>query len=533
MSGFCAMNPKQVFVREATGLVREISTTDSFVWNITYVPLLLSFVNLMFWTMSSGVLNVDYVVTTLVWMIMSGIVMLIYYVMAVAMPRSGGDYVWGTRAVHPAIGFLMSWSFVWVNILVEATGSYAGVTYLSSGLSIVGKMTDDVGLQSLAGTLTEPTSQLVVGMGILVFAALAGCFGKRILKGVIYFILLVGLVGLVVAFGLMLSTTRGAYVTSFNAISGLSYDQVLSQAQAAGYLPIVTVAASLSAIPFAIFALPPPNVTAFLGGEVKTPRRSFLYGMLGAWAIAALIWLGAFTLLDSTIGMRFIEAMTFLSQNNPDVYAQTGMPAATANLFISVITRNPMIIHLVTLSIFIGNMGWMVILFAVNARIFLAWAFDRLAPSQLSQVSERFLTPIYSVLLMAVLCIGGFIILFYNPAAFTFNVALLISFWLCLAGLTALILPYRRKDIFESSPLKGRLAGIPLLSILGFLTVVLYLYMMYVALVNPSLGPISPAALSATVGLVVAGLVIFYLVRAVRKSQGIDIDAVFREIPPE
>lgn len=527
------MAQQKVFLREATGLVRELSTTDTFVWTITNVPLLLSFVNMIFWAMGSGVLNVNYTITTLVWVVMAGIVMLIYYAMAGAMPRSGGDYAWGTRALHPAIGFLMSWSFAWINILSEATGSYGGVAYLSSGLSIAGKMTGDAGLQAFAAGLTQPTSQLIVGIAILLFAALAGSFGKRLLRAVIYFIFIVGLIGLIAAFGLLISATREAYMASFNSISGLSYDQVLSQAQGAGYMPIATMAASLSALPYAIFTLGPHNVTSFLGGEVKSPRRSFLYGMIGGWAVAAVVWLVAFILLDSTIGMRFIEAMVYLSTSKPDVYAQTGMPGATANLFMSVITRNPMIVHLVTFGVFIGNIGWMVILFPVNARIFLAWAFDRLAPSKLAHVSERFLTPIYSVLLMTVASIAAFVVLFYNPAAFTFNAALLLSVWYGLAGVTAMVLPYRRKDIFENSPLKTRIAGVPILSILGFITLVLYIYIAYAALNNPSLGPISPAALSTTFGLVIAALIVFYLVKALRKSQGIDMDAIFKEIPPE
>lgn len=527
------MAKQKVFLRDATGLVRELSTTDTFVWTITNVPLLLSFVNMVFWVMGSGVLNVDYTLTTLIWVVLAGIVMLIYYGMSGAMPRSGGDYAWGTRALHPAIGFLMSWSFVWINILSEATGSYGGVAYLSSGLSIAGKMTGDAGLQALAASITQPTSQLIVGIAILLFAALAGCFGKRLLKIVIYFIFAVGLIGLITAFGLLISASHEAYMTSFNGISGLPYDQVLSQAQAAGYMPITTMAASLSAVPYAILTLGPHNVTSFLGGEVKSPKRSFLYGMVGAWAFAAVVWLVAFILLDSTIGMRFVEAMAFLSANKPDVYAQTGMPGATANLFMSVITRNPMIVHLVTFGVFIGNIGWMVILFPVNARIFLAWAFDRIVPSKLAYVSERLLTPIYSILLMTVASIGAFLVLYVNPAAFGFNITLLLSLWYALAGITAIALPYRRKDIFENSPLKTRIAGVPLLSILGVATLVLYIYIAYAALMNPSLGNVSPAALSTTLGLAISALIIFYLVKAIRKSQGIDMDAVFKEIPPE
>ena len=35
------------------------------------------------------------------------------------------------------------------------------------------------------------------------------------------------------------------------------------------------------------------------------------------------------------------------------------------------------------------------------------------------------------------------------------------------------------------------------------------------------------------VGIVVIGLVIFYGAKYIRRSQGIDIDLVYRELPPE
>ena len=34
-------------------------------------------------------------------------------------------------------------------------------------------------------------------------------------------------------------------------------------------------------------------------------------------------------------------------------------------------------------------------------------------------------------------------------------------------------------------------------------------------------------------GIVVVGLLIYYIARAVRKSQGIDLDLVYKELPPD
>jgi hypothetical protein len=46
-------------------------------------------------------------------------------------------------------------------------------------------------------------------------------------------------------------------------------------------------------------------------------------------------------------------------------------------------------------------------------------------------------------------------------------------------------------------------------------------------------GPTSPTALTATGGLFIGGLVIFYAVKAFRSRMGIDLNVLFKEIPPE
>jgi APA family basic amino acid/polyamine antiporter len=524
---------KKLFVRDATGLVRELSGSDIFVWTITNVPLLLGFVAMLFWVTSSGLLNVDYVATILMWMAGAGAIVVMYWAMAGAMPRAGGDYAWGSRALHPAVGFVMSWSFVWVEIFAEATGIYMGISFLSSGLSIAAKMSSDVGLQAFADAVSTPTATIAIGVVIMIFAAVASCLGKRFLKGVIYFIFFTGVIILLTSFGLLISASRDAYITSFNGISGLSYDQVLAQAKFAGYMPIATLAASVSAVPYAVGSLGPHYGLAYMAGDVKRPRRSVLYGMIGAWAISSIVWLLLFVMTDSTIGMRFIESLSFLFTNKPDVYAQTGIATPTANLLLSVITRNPLIVELLAFGLFVTNFGWMIVIFPVNARIILAWSFDRVIPEKFSHVSDRFATPIYGILFTAVASIALFALTYVYPYAFYFNMTLLSCVQLCLACLTAIVLPYRRKDVFDNSPLKAKIGGIPVLSLLGVFGLILYVFVAYSALTNPALGPISATALGETGGAIIAGLVVFYVARAFRKRQGMDFDATFREIPPE
>ena len=526
---------RKLFVRDATGLVKEFSTTDTFTWSVCNVPILLSFVNFMFWTTTSGVLGVNYIVTVLVWMVASGVLVLAYYILGVAMPRTGGDYTWSTRALPPVVGFLMSWLLVTGNFFSEATGPYGGIVYLSSGLSLVGKMMNDAGLQAFAGALTQQSWELFIGIGTLVLAGIACLFGKRLLKAVIWLIFIMGAAGLLVTLGLLIGVSRGDYVSSFNGISGLAYDQVLSTAQSSGLAQAATIGASLSAFPFAVYTLGPQQTMTWMGGEVKSPQRTLLYGMVGAWAVSGVLWLIMFGLLDSTVGTRFVEAMNFLSVNNPSAYAQTGMPAGVNPSLISLLllTRNPWLMMIITLGVFVGNMGWIIITVPVTARVLFAWAFDRLAPTKFAHVSDRYGTPTYAISLVVAGSIFLYVILLVNPTVFVVNGSVLTAITYTIVGIAAAVFAYTRKDIFERSPVKAKIANIPILSILGVVMVVIYAYMAYESLSNPNIGNLSTPALVTALGFVILAPILFYLSAAVRKRQGIDLKMVFKEIPPE
>ena len=95
-----------VFVRQATGLVRELSWFDTFimVFAILNVPLGLSQVS-AFATGASAYPSANMPLA----FIFSAPAMLtlgmVYALFTAAMPRSGGDYVWASRILHPSIGF--------------------------------------------------------------------------------------------------------------------------------------------------------------------------------------------------------------------------------------------------------------------------------------------------------------------------------------------------------------------------------------------------------------------------------------------
>src|SRR6476659_10938521 len=114
-----ATGAPEVFTRKATGLRREASALDIFIYNtnnqnvgigVTFMVLLIPALyvggSMVTATILAGLLSLP----------MAGV----YAYFAAAMPRSGGDYIYISRTLHPFLGFLSSWN--WVIWLVTYTG---------------------------------------------------------------------------------------------------------------------------------------------------------------------------------------------------------------------------------------------------------------------------------------------------------------------------------------------------------------------------------------------------------------------------
>ncbi|MDT7563653.1 MAG: basic amino acid/polyamine antiporter, family, partial [Pseudonocardiales bacterium] len=107
----------QVFVRNSTGLVREVSLRDALAFNSLGMNVGVGLVFLLvqgigFFPNGSAVLSV--LLGTLATAFTATYV---YAEFAAAIPRSGGDYVFVSRTLHPFLGWLLSWNNgVWMSV---------------------------------------------------------------------------------------------------------------------------------------------------------------------------------------------------------------------------------------------------------------------------------------------------------------------------------------------------------------------------------------------------------------------------------
>jgi hypothetical protein len=102
-----------------------------------------------------------------------------------------------------------------------------------------------------------------------------------------------------------------------------------------------------------------------------------------------------------------------------------------------------------------------------------------------------------------------------------------------LTSVSAVILPYKRKSIFEASAAHGKLGGVPILSLLGVLGVILFGYLGYNSTTNSAVGPFALGAQLFIVALIIGSLVIYAISFYYNRARGLDLRLMFVQLPPE
>src|SRR3990170_4882237 len=153
----------EVFVRKSSGLVRVMSPSSAFVYNVLTMGLIFPWTYL--W--APGALPGG----QLVWGILLAMVLeipiaLAYVWLSTALPRSGGDYVFQSRVLGGGIGFTLVFSgfVIWILQWVALSGwllSSLGFAPLFLGL---GASLNNAGMVDLASWFTTPFGIIVTSI---------------------------------------------------------------------------------------------------------------------------------------------------------------------------------------------------------------------------------------------------------------------------------------------------------------------------------------------------------------------------------
>jgi len=97
-----------------------------------------------------------------------------------------------------------------------------------------------------------------------------------------------------------------------------------------------------------------------------------------------------------------------------------------------------------------------------------------------------------------------------------------------------MIFPFTKKDLLLMAPgfMRKKIGSVPVISILGFLTTICFLYIGYLALINPLIVTLTSYGAVLALGIVVGCIAVYYTSVAYHKKHGLDIELAFKEIPP-
>jgi basic amino acid/polyamine antiporter, APA family len=175
--------------------------------------------------------------------------------------------------------------------------------------------------------------------------------------------------------------------------------------------------------------------------------------------------------------------------------------------------------------------------------VIFAAAFDRILPERVADVSETKHVPVWALILMLVPSIIVSAFYAYTSAMKTWiiDATLVIAVTFLGSAIAATILPWRKKHLYDNSAIaKYKVLGIPLITLTGGATALFLGWNLYKWLwppFNSSSGnlyainvPDSLWFMGSMYGL---ALIVYLVAKFYRKRQGIDLKAIYQEIPVE
>src|SRR3954453_17327295 len=472
---------RELFVRKATGLVRGWSVRDAFI----YAAFSINLITLGLFIFSYGPFVPG---GSLLWAVALGGAYLVlqgvtYASLIAAMPRAGGDYVWISRVLGGGIGFVLAvagwWFILWLWVPIYA--NILNVEVLGPLCAIIGwdraatfwSGSDGVFVSSV---ITALLASGFIAMGIRSYARLQKiCFYG-------------GLVGLAVMMILLLVNSKTSFISHFNTQSKDLYgvDNAYGKTLAAGlkdYTPSglgsFAFGATLLLIPMMAFFNLWSNWGATLYGEVRgaSDFRKNIYAMAGALVATTVAAIILFALFAKTFGWDWYNAANNAFWAGTIPTGAWPYPGLLAASFLG----SPVLQFLLVAVLSLWFFGWVGTVFLSSTRVIFAAAFDRVLPESVAKVNRNGV-PYVALLLMLVPSLGIAALYAYNTtfATYTLDATLVIAVTFLGSAIAAAILPWRKPEIYNASPIaKYKVLGIPLITASAFMFMLILGFALY------------------------------------------------------
>jgi len=516
-----------LFVRKASGLTRDISAKDALIFNVVVMCPATAYIYGIWAAAFYPGVNMPLAVIVSIPIVAA--IGVFYALYSASMPRTGGDYVWSSRILHPAIGFSIVFFVMFVLIAWIGTVNVWVVNFsLAPVLTYFGHT-------GIASFLSSNPGLLLVGILIILAFAVDVAAGTKTFVKTLWVSSAIQIIGLITYLAVMISVGPEGFKANFNSLSGMDYDTVVQTALSQGYPSGFTTEGTFLGIVYAILSFTGFNLSVYISGEIKEVRRSQMVAIIGG-AVVFGLWLWVvYQVTYWVMGAQFINAICYLSINADPSYTLPFTPTFYNLLFMYASNNNPWLTAIVNIGYYFGLCSNLTYVFTCVRMVF-AFSFDRILPKSFARIDKRFNTPYVALIVVALAALASMGLYMFTP--FMTYFAYVVPGWfiqIAIVAISGIIFPFRRKDIFDRSPpaVTKKVGGVPLISILGVVALALSGWLVYAGFMPSYAGTLNPMFVAFTFGVFVVGAIIYIIASVYRRKTGLPLEMTFAEVPPE
>ncbi|MHB1835761.1 MAG: APC family permease [Solirubrobacteraceae bacterium] len=570
-SAAAASTTPKLFVRQSSGLVRNVSVTNALFFNVaafvgvglTLYPIFYSLAGVGVWR--AGPFS-EYGWAAIIAGLFCILLALIFASLTSVMPRSGGDYVFTSRILHPALGWMESWTLVIASVLIIAFEvplvlRNLKITARVIGIGAGGFSGANSWFTDATGTITG-TPGFIASIVVLLAIAVVCVLPTRQFHRVVTMLAGYGVAcfAAMFIFGLLF-THKGSFIHNLPHYTGGLTAQKIANSGRAAFLPgssggFFSEIFSTSVFPLMLsvllFQFIGFQYSAYIAGEVRgNVRRGVTIALLGALLIGVLANSVYVDAISSHFGFDTNVSWGAAYWGfNTNIALPLGQPNAMP---LMAVIANKSLWPLWAL-ISLGGVVFPFLLCPVYinfiSRMQLAWSMDRQVPEWFGEVNERVRAPLNAIL--ATLGLTALFLFFQSYKSLPtflatsdhklnlagtawFSIVMAIFTW-CLPGVNALLVRWRRPDLVRNAPYGKALPWLGL----GWIVFPIWIYIF--AVIKPIVNALNGGnALTylETNGIIDAGvfyaigLVIYFVMRWRTSAAGVDSKMLFTELPPD
>ncbi len=492
-----------MFKRNASGLVKGLKMKDVFMYNSLTISLFSMMWFLLFIYQPVAFNGGSVIIGTALLAIVAVPFFVTYSYLSRSYPWAGGDYIFQSRAIHPAIGFVFTFTgwVIWQLFFIAWFGYYIVDALLLPYLYFVSKLSGSWLILSIYSSASSKIFVFFITAILLIIAFLISLRGIRFYAKLQYIIFTLMIAGGASAIAILF--WHAPYYTPSISLGNTDWLNTLG-----------TWSLSWGAIGYGMWSV--LNNEEITGSEShKTYSAAMIGAVLLNVTFIIAVWIG----LKAAFGYAQLSQLSQLWLNGKltGMLATVGAPYYTA--LIALLRPNPVLYTILIIGAAISMFQVMIAIMIGSSRIVLAQSLDGILPIKLATVQDKSHSPIYSLMFDLIISLVWLVLIVFTPSIGPFFVSVVFATqitWM-LSMIAGMAMASKEKNF-----------KILAASIMGFIlnAVIALFYVIY-----PQLGFTSVTSMLVISG-VFAIAFIYYLVRNsyLKKNTGFSIKDRVKEL---